>query len=211
MRLSHNTTLCCALCLTCGVASATAQAIAPKRYSLTTDAVVRALHRDGLDVNAAELRFPMALSTTISDPALELLGADRLPDGNLRMRLHCRTAGECLPFTVTLLTQRQQTSLVATASTPPVPHGAPALQPTATVSMARALPVERVQPQGASLAAGTRLTLWLEDGHMRIHVPVVTLENTTPGGAAIRVASPDHKQIYRALVLDVNTARGVIE
>ncbi len=197
------------LCLGAGNSHhAAAQGKLSQRYPLSADAISRALHRDGLDVRAEDVHMPMPLSTAVSDPLLEIVGMDRLPDGHLRLRLRCQHAGECLPFGVTLMHDVVVPMLLVSAQPPAASAGVGS-------SMAPTLP----QPVGTPVfgpeaavvvRAGTRLTLLLEEGHMHIHLPVVALDSAT-GDGNIRVATPDHKHTYRATVVDATTVRGIME
>ena len=210
MKTPVEHTLVGALCV-CAVISLSAAGQAAKlsqRYPLSTDAISRALHRDGLEVRAEDVHLPMPLSTAVSDPALEIVGMDRLPDGHLRLRLRCQHAGECLPFGVTLMHDGVAPMLLVSAQPPAASAGAgsstvPTLpQPVGTPVLVREAPVV--------VRAGTRLTMLLDEGHMHIHLPVVSLDSAT-GDGNIRVATPDHKHTYRATVVDATTVRGIME
>jgi hypothetical protein len=64
------------------------------------------------------------------------------------------------------------------------------------------------KPQGAvTIRAGAHATLVMDDGRSHIRVAVVSLE-CGAAGQKIRVASPDHKQIYEAEVVSANLLKG---
>ena len=196
------------LCLWAGSAPLAAQSRLGQRFPLSAEAVTRALHKDGLDVHAEDVRLPMPLSTTVSDPALEVVGADRLPDGHLRLRLRCQHAGDCVAFSVTL-THSVAAPLVLAALAQPGAETTAADGMTQGTSQPSTTPVS-VAAEPVSVRAGTRLTMLLEDGHMHIHLPVISLDSST-GDREIHVATPDHKHTYRATVVNATTVRGIME
>jgi flagella basal body P-ring formation protein FlgA len=54
------------------------------------------------------------------------------------------------------------------------------------------------------------MVLWMEEGHVRIHIPVVALD-AGKQGELIRVATADLRNTFRAIVLDAGNAEGVKE
>lgn len=208
MKLLTSRMLISTLCLSAGGASAAAQGRLGQRYPLSAEAITRALHNDGLDVHAEDVRMPMPLSTAVNDPALEVVGADRLPNGLLRLRLRCRHTGECLAFSVTL-THSAVSPVVLTALAQPGPEITGSNGTAATLPQPPAAPL-LAPAEPVSVHIGTRLTMLLDEGHMHIHVPVVSLDSAT-GDQELRVATPDHKHTYRATLVNANTVRGIME
>ncbi|MGI4854674.1 MAG: hypothetical protein ACRYF4_11595 [Janthinobacterium lividum] len=194
--------------LSVGTVAACAQALPPARYPLSTESIARALRADGLGVQPDDIRILTQASAAIDDPALQVLGADRMPDGHLRMRLRCQKAGECLPFSVAIDASKVRPAVVA--------KGLPVQPVVSSILEARlALPQPSLPPSTpvvamAAIHAGTKLTLLMDDGHMHIHLPVVALDNSNAGGQ-LRVCTPDHKRTFRATAIDVNTVRGTAE
>lgn len=196
------------LCVGASGASIAAQGKLDHRYPLTAEAITRALHNDGLDLHVEDVRMPMPLSTAVSDPALEVVGADRLPDGHLRLRLRCRHAGECVGFSVTL-THSVAAPLVLAALAQPAPEIAGSNGVAEMLQQLAVTPVSAAA-EPVSVRAGTRLTMLLEEGHMHIHLPVVSISSSTAGGE-VQVATPDHKHTYHATVVNATTVRGIME
>jgi hypothetical protein len=69
-----------------------------------------------------------------------------------------------------------------------------------------------IWPEGLSIPeitmqAGTHATLVLDDERAHIQLTVVSLESGS-AGHKIRVASPDHKQIYIAEIISANLLKG---
>lgn len=184
--------------------SACAQAMSAARYPVTPDFVARALHADGIGVQPEEIRMLTQASAAVSNPALELLGAERMPDGHLRMRIRCRKASECVPFSVAIGGNKVQPGAVAEAL-----QAQSVVQP---VIEARLTPPQPPSPVVAipAIHAGAKLTLLMDDGHMRIHLPVVALDNSSVGNE-LRVCTPDHKRTFRATAMDATTVRGIAE
>lgn len=197
------------VCLGAGASLlATAQGKPAQRFPLGADAISRALHKDGLEVRADDVHMPMPLSAAVSNPPLEIVGMDRLPDGHLRLRLRCPHAGDCLPFGVTLVHGVAAPVLLASALTP-APRASAESSVASPQSEMTAASIH-VSEAPVAVHAGARLTMLLDDGHMHIHLPVISLGSAT-GDGSIRVATPDGKQTYRAVVVDATTVRGIIE
>lgn len=196
-----------ALVLVASSVPVAAQGKLGQRYPLSAEAITRSLHNDGLDVLAEDVRMPMLVSAAVSEPVIEVVGADRLPDGHLRLRLRCRHAGECLAFSVTL-THSIAAPLVLAALAQPVPEIAGSSSNAAAAKL-QPTPINAAA-EPAAVRAGTRLTMLLEDGHMHIHLPVVSLDSSS-GNQEIRVSTPDHKHTYRATVVNATTVRGIME
>ncbi len=99
------------------------------------------------------------------------------------VKLACHLPGTCLPFYAVA-----SLPAVAAGSTPPA--GVATLKPNAAIAM----------------RAGTRAMLVMDDARSHIQVAVVCLESGAVGHR-IRVASPDHKQIYIAEVISANVLK----
>lgn len=205
------------LCLVIGCAVARAQGKLGQRYPLTANAIACSLHKDGLDVHPEDVHMPMMLSAAVSDPVLEMVGADRMPDGHLRLRLRCHKAGDCVAFSVTLTHGTGVPSLLAAAPALPKINTAPAnAAATHLTERADEQSGESAQPSSdkveapLSLHPGAKVTMLLDEGHIHIHLPVLLVEIAS-AGKETRVVTPDHKQVYRAVVLDATTVRGIIE
>ncbi len=212
-----KTVVGCMLISTLSIAAGSAPAGAQMnahRYPLSTEAIARALHSDGLDVQTADMRTPMLLSSAVSDPALEVVGADRMPDGHLRLRLRCHRAGECLPFSVTLI-HSSAAPVLLTSTLPPVASTRPggssvaSVLPEATSRPALADTVA-ISAEPVFVHAGARLILLLDEGHLHMHLPVVSLDSAAVD-QSMRVATLDRKHTYRATVLSATTVRGSME
>lgn len=219
-----------ALCLFAGT-GLLAQKTPAGRYPLYAETIARALHADGFEVEAEAVHLPMALTAAVEHPGLELTGAERLPDGRMRVRLHCRKPSECLPFSVTLerahrreadpasqgtslVSLRQSAAIVSSREGGTNPLGVAA----DTVGEPQAVPADlhRSEPAATataplvSIPVGAKLTMLMEEGHLHIHIPVTALDSSSTG-RDVRVASLDHKHVYRAIVVDAATVQGIVE
>ena len=94
----------------------------------------------------------------------------------------------CLPFyAIVTLQESAARSAIGIASVSPLDVIGTALKPKIVIT----------------IRAGAHATLVMDDGRSHIQVAVISLENGIIG-QRIRVASPDHKQVYVAEVISVN-------
>jgi hypothetical protein len=166
----------------------------PERVPLTGTIVALTLAQAGVHVDAQAIELPASLSSTAVDPQLRITGAELLADGRLRVRLACRQTSECHPFLATL----------RPASTPE--------SMADFLSLQTSLPSARsTQPNDGTerVLAGQRATLFFEDTHMRITLPVLVIDSGAPG-SEVRVSTLDRKQTFRALVAGPGTLRGTL-
>ena len=163
------------------------------RFPLTPAAVARALLATGVAIDAADISLPSPLSAAGPSPDLEVRSAEPAGPGQLRVRLSCHVAGQCLPFLAILNLHDAVTALAAQAKLPS--------------SSAQTRPVKLSGV--TTLRAGQHTTLLFEDTHMRIMLPVISVD-TGGVGADVRVASLDRKQLYRGTVSEEGIVRGVL-
>ncbi|MGC2404358.1 MAG: hypothetical protein WA510_31490 [Acidobacteriaceae bacterium] len=174
-----------------GVARAQSQ----ERFVLTTEQVARALTLAGMTTPAAQVSLPARVVALAPYPALDIVSIQPIRKGSLAqpsrsvVKLACRQPGECLPFYATV--NGAAATSMETASKP---------SPIATTA-------GRISRKEFTMPAGTRAILLMEDDRSHIQVAVVSLENGM-AGHWIRVASPDHKQIYFAEVVNASLLRG---
>ncbi len=154
-------------------------------------AVAEVLSAAGVTVAANDLDVPAAVTSSSPAPALRLTGAQPVDNDHLRLRFICDVPGQCLPFFVVL----QSRGIGA----------AERLASQFTLKVSAGQPIK--EQGGTVLHAGTPAMLLIETHHMRITIPVVSIDTGAPG-TEVRVASLDHKQIYRGVVGDNSIVRG---
>ena len=161
------------------------------RFPLLREEITAALQKAGLTVAAPQIEIPPLLTASQQRPALQVTAAEMLPDRRLRVRLSCVQVSECQPFLATVT----------------LPEKANALENISALrsSFSPRLPIQTVRSPG--LRAGQRATLLMEDEHMRIALPIVSIDSG-PVGSEVRVSSLDRKQSFRGTVLDAQTVRG---
>lgn len=164
---------------------------APARFPITTGIVASTLERAGVSVASSQVELPVQLSTESPSPHMVLGDAERLGDTRLRVRLVCASTRDCLPFFVGLTFPEKE-------------HATTAFALLSSIS-------GRVPPirlgGGPVLRAGDHTTLLLEDDHMRISLPVISID-TGAVGAAVRVSTLDRKKTYQAVVLGAQSVKG---
>jgi hypothetical protein len=154
--------------------------------SITKEQVAAAMSGAGVKVSADQVTLLTDVVSTTSTPALKVESMERWGADRMRVRLDCAKHEDCLPFYVAVRWMQGDTALLAQAAAP-----APA----------------RVDPSSYVVRAGSSAILMLEGDHVHIRIPVVCLENGTPG-QTIRVASKDHRLTYTARVVDGIVLKG---
>lgn len=163
------------------------------RFPLDADAVVVTLSASGLSVNAGDITLPADLTAAVTHPVLRITHAEAVQGERVRLRLVCENGGDCLPFFAVL--QR---------------HGPGKASATASqLGLESPRTPSTTYAKSAVLRAGTRAVFLLQTEHMRITIPVVSIDSGAPG-AEVRVASLDHKQLYHGVVSDSTTVRGTL-
>lgn len=162
-----------------------------RRFPLTNAAVVTALQGAGLSITAPEVELPLQLTTSSQNPTLRVTGAELLADGRMRVRLVCQIATECIPFfaTVNLRGNGGALTTVASLGSSSRPH----------------VPIRALS--GPVLRAGDHTVLFMQDDHMRIALPVISIDSGAIG-AEVRVSSPDRKKTFRGIVINSQAVQG---
>ncbi len=170
-----------------GAAAAASAASPAVRFPITPQQIADALTARGLPVVAAQVLLPMQMSSATSAPAL--VAGEPAAAGNhlARVRISCSDRAECLPFYVSVT----ETSVA---------------QPGAAAAGLTRLPLF-TSPAPPVLRAGARALLAIDDHRIHIRVQVIALENGEPG-RTVRVSSLDHKQTFRAQVIDSTLVKG---
>jgi hypothetical protein len=170
----------------------TGQVQAENYYPITTLQVARALSSTGLQI--AESNVSLAANVVADQPnsMLDILSFDQRPGSRITsehsgtrawVKLGCRLPARCVPFYAVVIWPE------TTASTASNPSAKDSTQ--STLSMLDSPIIMR---------AGAHATLVMDDHRAQIQIAVISLENGC-AGRRIRVASPDHKQIYTAEVV----------
>lgn len=174
------------------------QCQAQDRFPLTAHLVAQALSNHG--IQTADEQVSLLANVVASDPApvLEILSINPLggrlssnhrQSGSL-VKLGCREAGVCLPFYSIVSKLEAQEYIAPAALRVSNDTGAAARRANA----------------GIVIRVGAHATLVMDDARAHVEVAVVSLENGV-AGHKIRVATPDHKQIYLAEVVSANLLR----
>ncbi len=172
---------------------------AAQRFSLSQEqvrkVVVRGFTERGIGIDGARIVLPAKVVASELDPALEIRSIGSLPglrtngrsESRSAVRMTCQQPGICLPF-------------YAIVSWPAGMDGNE-LHPSAKADTS-VIPKAEVM-----MRTGTRATLVMDDGHVHIRLTVVSLDHGA-AGSSIRVATPDHRQIYVGQVVNAELLRG---
>jgi len=154
--------------------------------SITKEQVAAAMSGAGMKVSADQVTLLTDVVAATPTPALKVESMERWGTDRMRVRLDCAKREDCLPFYVAVRSMQGVAALPAQAAAP--------------------MPA-KVDPNSYVLRAGSSAILMLEGDHVHIRIPVVCLENGTPG-QTIRVASKDHRLTYTAQVVDGTVLKG---
>jgi hypothetical protein len=176
------------------VAAALLPAEAQTRNLVPVAPVAAALTQAGLPAEPAQIDLPEPLSTVTLHENFHVTAAELLPDGRLRVHLVCGKGDGCRPFAAIVRPKSSAEGL----------RGLIALQ-------AHLQSAKQANSAAATtrLLAGQRVTLVLEDSHMRITVPVLAIDSGA-AGTEVRVSSLDRKQVFHGVVADPFTVRGIL-
>jgi hypothetical protein len=168
---------------------------AQKRFVLTTRQVAQSLSSSGIRIEEDQVSLLAKVVATDPNPALDILSvapldvrsAAEYPEARSRVKMVCHQPTACLPFYVLVRFPKDAAEHEAGVSAAPTTSGSELLKPKELITM----------------RAGTHAMMVMDDGRSHIQVSVISLENGI-AGHKIRVASPDHKQIYVAEVVGAN-------
>jgi hypothetical protein len=135
-----------------------------------------------------------------ADPVLLPGAIEQWGSAGLRVRMHCQTTGDCVPFYVAVSHEQQPGG----SSAPLSPASVVANQP-ATADGAR---------------VGSFVTLRIDSGHLHLTMPVTVL-SSAPIGGQVRVqfrpaplsaeSRPPQPRVLLATVIDARTVRGDLQ
>lgn len=187
--------------LTAVFTSAAAAAQQPLiHYAIPPALVASALTARLPSLTPDRIQLSSIVSSTVADPALHLLAADLRPDGNLSLRLACRTSAECLPFFATLSAIDRADALTLLSSL-----RGPA--PTAAAISPATPPPASPDTHAARVSVGTHVRLQLSDLQMHIQIEGIAIDSAE-AGHEVRIASLDRRHTYRGIVVDATTVKG---
>ncbi len=168
------------------------QSLPPGRFALTVEQVAQALSGKGISIASEQVSLLANVVAAEPHPLLDVLAVERLGDRwsgqhaepRSLIKLACHAQATCLPFYAIV---SWPGGAAGSASVPSLAAADAALKPSGAITM----------------RAGAHATLVMDDDRSHIQIAVVSLENGAIGHR-IRVASPDHKQIYIGEVVSAN-------
>lgn len=192
MKVSTTTRVALAGLMVTVVAFAHAQA-SLGRFPLTSMTVTTALGAAGLNVTPSQIALPLQLTTESANPILHVTGAELVSTSRLRIRLACDSSRDCLPFF----------ALVDIKSTNPGLRFISSMHSSSTPD----LPIRT--GTASAIQAGQHAMLLMEDDHMQISVPIISIDSGAIG-KEVRVSSLDRKITYQATVISGQVVRGIL-
>jgi hypothetical protein len=173
-----------------------------KAYPIEASQAVLALAAKGVEASVQQVSMVANVVASQPHPTLGVLAVGHLglsdasangSGARFWVKLGCQEAGVCLPFY----------AMVA------LPTGDTAALIEGLRNAGKMKGVGIKHDKGFTIPAGARATLVLEGSHSRVEIPVVALE---PGmaGSEIRIATPDRRNSYRAIVVGPGVLKGYL-
>jgi hypothetical protein len=192
---------------------APAQTLRPQRAAIRLEDVVAALNLAKLPLENAEVKLMAQNTAAIEAPRLEVRAVEPWGDRDARVRLGCEAHEQCLPFYVAVHWVDATLARAALHAATVLPaHSAPATsakhEPAAVPGPAATV-IANAADAEIHVHAGSHATLLIDGERLHIRLPVICLENGAPG-RTIRVTALDHKQTYRAEVVDSTLLKGTL-
>jgi len=164
-------------------------------YRISADRVAAALAERGIAVQPHRVEFLISVRSRRPEPVLEIEHLQTAGHNSVLARLHCRDAGECLPFYVVLhLSGKQDVQAMIERS---YPHATPARAVTAPA-----------RPHWV-VRAGQRAVIVLQGENLRATTSVICLQNGQQG-ESIRVSSLDHQRTMVGEIVGPGLLRGTL-
>jgi hypothetical protein len=169
------------------------------RFPLVASGVAQSLSVNGVKIEGQQVSLLAKVVATEPNPMLDVVSVVRLGDRSSNqpsgirslVKLACHLPGVCVPFYAIVSWPDGSVGNMAGLLNASDAAGKDALKPSAAFT----------------IRAGAHATMVLDDDRAHIQVAVISLENGV-AGHKIRVASPDHKQIYVAEVVSANLLKG---
>jgi flagella basal body P-ring formation protein FlgA len=148
--------------------------------------VVDALALAGVVVAPAQVEFLSGIRSTKESASLQVVSTSNSSADTVKVKLRCQDNHECLPFYVLV-------------------HSLDKLNVGSATLKAVSAAEADVPPN--IIRGGEHATLVLESPDSRMSLPVICLQSGAVG-QTIRVASPDHRQLFDAVVVAAGILKG---
>lgn len=162
--------------------------LAAPRYVISRDEIAAAVRDAGMPITAAQVAPLADVVSSVATPQLRVRSIE--PSGGQQSvaRIECVRSSDCLPFVVTIHTERAAGSAAnADAVAAPEVHTIAGVHPV--------------------IHSGSAVVLHLDSGRVHISVPAICLDNGAIG-QTVRAASPDRSRNYLAQVVDSSSLKG---
>lgn len=178
-----------------------AQELTGPRYQISEADIANKLTAIGIGVNPSQVHLAAHIGASVQSPKLEISAVEPTGDDRVDLELHCSAAAECLPFFAAVNVQNVNSFVAEVQAKRPTPtpkdHQATSSIGASTASSAR-------------LKVGSQVLLIVRDGHMEIHLQVLTIDSGAIG-QQVRVCTLDRKKVFRGTVTNETTVSGEME
>lgn len=189
-------------------ALAFAQTSAGSRYPMTEATIASFLRTNGFSVTLSQVHLPMVVTAITPEPQLEITAIQRVNKAEVRLELHCRGIGECLPFDA--LVDVGNMNPFVELDTKSRLHSSAAEAGSGSETGEKAAYARVVDRTAARVRVGASVVLLVEDGQMQIHLPAIAMDSGSAGDM-VRVCTLNRKKVFRAQVVDSEVVKEVIE
>jgi flagella basal body P-ring formation protein FlgA len=148
--------------------------------------VVDALAQAGVVVAPNQIELLSGIRSTKESASVQVVSTSNSSAGTVKVKLRCQDNHECLPFYV----------LVHSFD-----------KPTLGGARLKAVSAAEADAPQNIIRGGEHATLVLESADSRMSLPVICLQSGIVG-QTIRVASPDHRQLFDAVVVAPGMLKG---
>jgi hypothetical protein len=180
---------------------AAAQGVAGARYRIAEADVTRELNVIGLNVGVSHVHLPAYISSAAQVPKLKIVTAESIGANQVRLKLSCPVASECIPFFATVdVKEPDLFSAEVRLKT----------QEAMGTNRKSTLPIGAAPIHETRLRVGSNAVLVIRDGHMDIRLLVLAIDSGAIG-QQVRVCTLDRKKVFRATVTGDDTVMGMME
>lgn len=161
---------------------------ASSRYNISREQIAAAVRDAGMPVTAAQVAPLADVVSSVAAPQLRVRSIEPGTGQQTVARIECVRSSDCLPFVVTIHTDRSSASTEnASPSANPELHTLSATHP--------------------AIHSGAAVVLYLDSGRVHISMTAICLDSGAIG-QTVRATTTDRRKTYLAQVVDSSSLKG---
>jgi hypothetical protein len=158
---------------------------AAPRYTISREQIAAAVRDAGMPVSAEQVAPLADVVSSVSAPQLRVRSIEPGGGRQTAVRIECVRSAECLPFVVTIQTDRN-------TSSPSVP-----------------LELHTLSANRPVIRSGATVVLYLDSGRVHVSMTAICLDNGAVG-QTVRATTTDRRKTYLAQVVDSSSLKGAL-